>query len=217
MATPIVAQGTRIFIESARGAVQTVDAITKADPPVLTYQGADPADNSYLILRHMAGMGELEDSVHKVASVNTVANTLELKDQDSSLFGTFISGEMLPVTFGTELLLPTGFSTSGGEPQYANYMLLWDNIERQIFTHTSAVGIEIPLLFDPTDPTYQALYNLTRTAATLAVKFLFKSGVEMLAFGNFGGSGMPTASDTRSVMNSNFTISLISKPVYVLP
>ncbi len=217
MATPLVPQGTRIYIESARGSVQALSGITKADPPVVTYVGTDPANNDYLILKDMVGMTEFSDAVVKVANVNTGGNTFEAKDQDSTDFGTFSSGNMYPVTFGTELTLATGFSTSGGEPQYANYMYLWDRQERRIYTHNAAAGIELPVVFDPTDATYQYLYNLGRTGQDLAVKFLFSNGVEWLTFGNFGGGGMPSASDARSVMQVNFSINPSSKPWYVLP
>jgi hypothetical protein len=217
MPTPLVPQGTRIYIESLRGAAQAITGITKADPPVITYAGTDPVNGNYCILRNMIGMTQLEDAVVKVANVNGAANTFEAKDQDSTSFSTFVSGNLHTVEFGSELTIATGFSTSGGEPQYANYMLLWDDIERRKFTHVSAVGLDLPVLFDPSDPNYQMLYNLARTDATLAVKFLFKNGVEMLTFGNFGGSGMPSAGDSRSIMTANFSINPTSKPFYVLP
>ncbi len=217
MATPIVPQGTRIYLESVRGTVQALAGITKADPPVITYVGADPVNGDYMILTDMTGMTEFQDAVVKVANVNAGGNTFEAKDQDSTAFGTYASGNMYPVTFGTELTLATGFNTTGGEPQYATYMYLWDRQERRIYTHNAAAGIDLPVVFDPTDANYQYLYNLGRTGATLAVKFLFANGVEWLTFGNFGGGGMPSASDSRSVMQTTFSINPSSKPFYVLP
>lgn len=214
---PLVPQGTRIFIESARGADQAISAITKADPPVITYAGADPVNGTYAILKDVVGMSQFNDALIKVANVNAGSNTLEAKDQDSTLFSTFVSGNLAPVTLGAELTIATGFQPSGGEPQYTNYMLLWDDQERRKFTHVSAVGIDIPVIFDPADANYQYLYNLARTDATLAVKFLFKNGVEWLTFGNFGGAGMPSGGDGRSVMQAKFSINPVSKPWFVLP
>lgn len=217
MATPSILQGSRIYIESARGAAQALSAVTKADPPVLTYAGADPANNDYLILRDMLGMTQFNDAVVKVANVNAGGNTLEAKDQDSTLFGTFVSGNMYPVTFGSELTVAMGASFTGGDPQYTNYMLLWDDMERRKFTHTSAAGIDLPVMWDPTDTNFLYLYNLARTDSTLAVKIVLKSGVEILSFGNFGGSGQPTASDARTIMQATFSINPSTKPWYVLP
>ena len=217
MPTPIIGQGTRIYIESARGAVQVVSSITKADPPVVTYVGADPTNGDYMILKDVVGMSQMNDSVVKVANVSGAANTYECKDQDSTLFSTFTSGNMYPVTFGSELTIAMGMSFTGGEPQYTNYQLLWDDLERRKFSGVSAVGIDLPVMWDPTDSNYQYLYNLARTDSTLAVKIVFKSGVEMLAFGNFGGSGMPSSSDAKSVMQAKFSINPTSKPSYVLP
>lgn len=214
---PLIPQGTRIFIESSRGAAQAISAISKAKPPVITYAGVDPANGSYAILKDIVGMTQINDALVKVANVNTAANTFECKDQDSLLFSDFASGQVQPVVLGNELTIATGFSPSGGEPQYATYMLLWDDQERRKFTHTSAVGIDLPVVFDPADPNFQYLYNLARTDATLAVKFVFKNGVEWLTFGNFGGSGMPSGGDSRSVMEAKFSINPVSKPWFVLP
>ena len=217
MPTPSILQGARIYIESARGAVQALSAITKAAPPVITYAGADPSNNDYMIITGMTGMTQLNDAVVKVANVNGAGNTFEAKDQDSTNFGTFVSGNMYPVTFGSELTVAMGAAFTGGEPQYANYMLLWDDMERRKFTHASAAGIDLPVMWDPSDTNFQYLYNLARTDSTLAVKIVLKSGVEILSFGNFGGSGQPTSNDARSIMQASFSINPTTKPWYVLP
>lgn len=217
MATPNIFQGARIYIESARGAAQSISGITKAEPPVITYAGTDPANNDYLILRGMTGMTQFEDAIVKVANVDGTGNTFEAKDQDSSNFNTFVSGSMYPVTFGSELTIAMDAKFTGGDPQYATYMLLWDDIERRKYTHSSASGIDLPVLFDPTDTNFKYLYNLARTDATLAVKIVLKSGVEMLSFGNFGGSGTPTSNGAREIMQAQFSLSPTTKPWIVLP
>ena len=217
MASPNIFQGARIYIESSRGAVQALSGISKAEPPVITYAGADPSNNDYVILRDMVGMTQFEDAVVKVASVNAAGNTFEAKDQDSTNFSTFVSGNMYPVVFGSELTIAMDAQFSGGEPQYTNYMLLWDDTERRKFTHSSAAGIDLPVMFDPTDANFKYLYNLARTDSTLAVKIVLKSGVEMLSFGSFGGSGQPQSNGAREIMKSTFSLSPTTKPWYVLP
>jgi hypothetical protein len=217
MADARVAQGTRIFIESARGSAQALSGITKASPPVFTYSGTDPANGSYMIVKDMTGMTEFQDAIVKVANVDGVANTFEAKDQDSGDFGTFSAGNIFPVTFGTEITFATGYNTTGGEAQYTNYMLLWDRQERRKYTHNAASGIDIPCLFDPTDANWRYLYNLGRTGQTMAVKFLYSDGVEMVAFGDFGGGGLPSASDSRSVQTVTFSINPSTKPWFILP
>lgn len=217
MATPSILQGSRIYIESARGAVQTISGITKADPPVITYVGTDPANNDYAILTNLTGMTQMNDAVVKVANVSGAGNTFEAKDQDSTNFGTFAAGSMYPVVFGNELTIAMDASFTGGEPQYSNYMLLWDDIERRKFTHSSAAGIDLPVMWDPTDSNFNYLYNLARTDSTLAIKIVLKNGVEMLSFGGFGGSGQPQSSGAREIMKATFSLSPSTKPWYVLP
>lgn len=214
---PILAQGTRIFLESSRGAAQAISGITKAAPPVITYAGADPANNSYLILKDMTGMTEFQDAVIKVANVNGAGNTLEAKDQDSTNFGTFTAGNIYPVEFATEIQIATDFRPTGGESQFANYRLLHERIERRKFSHTSAAGIDVPVIWDPTDPTFKLLYEAGRTGQEMAIKLLFPNGVEMLTFGSIGGSGLPNGGDATKVMEASFSINSASKAWYVLP
>ena len=212
----IIPEGTRIFLQDSISAEQSLTAVSEADPAVMTYEGADPANGSYVLLQKMSGMGDFDGSVIKVANVNAAGKTFEAKDQDSSDYGTFISGAFQPVTFNNELMIPTGFSTSGGEAQFANYNLLWSKKERQVFTHLSAVSMALPVLFDPADPNHKLLTALAKKGSPLAVKLVFPVGIEMLCYGSVGGSGLPKV-QARNVTTSDFSLSPIGELTYVLP
>lgn len=80
-------------------AAQDITAISKANPGVLTYSGADTfsaADR--VLLTGIGGMTELNNRVVRVGTVNTGANTLTLTDTisgsniDTSGFTTYTSG-----------------------------------------------------------------------------------------------------------------------------
>jgi hypothetical protein len=77
---------------------QSVTAITKANPAVLTYSGSDTYSNGdRVILYGISGMSELNNREFIVANVNTAANTFELHDTsgnavDSSTYTTYTSG-----------------------------------------------------------------------------------------------------------------------------
>ena len=72
--------------------------ITKANPGVLTYTGADPANGDWMYLSGVAGMTQLNGRYVKVKNVNAGANTFELSDIhgganiDTSGFGAYTSG-----------------------------------------------------------------------------------------------------------------------------
>lgn len=209
--------GTRIFMQSAIGAAQVIDAISKASPAVVTYQGADPANGNYVALTDMFGMTEFEESLVKVANVNAATNTFEAEDQNSLGYGTFTSGSMQVVTIDTELGDGTGFTINGFEQQFAEYNLLRDRITRRIPTTVSAGGIELPMLWDPTTAVAQAILTAADTGARRGFKVLFPDGLEMLFFGYIGASGLPRAEGNNSVMMTNVNISMATRPRYVLP
>jgi len=209
--------GSRIYMQSAIAAEQALSAISKASPGVVTYVGTDPSNDTYMALTDMQGMTELEDALVKVASVDAAANTFELADQNTTGYGTFVSGNMAPVTLATEIQVATGFSMSGGEQQFADYALLWDKVSRKMPTTQSAAQVELPCIWDPTDVGMIALKQAADTAAKTAFKIVLPSGVEILFYGYVGSSGLPTASDINSIMTTNVSITLATRPRYILP
>lgn len=217
MGTARTPAGTRLFMQSAIGAKQAISAITKANPAVVTYAGADPSNGNYAALVDMFGMTEFEDALVKVAGVDTGANTFQAEDQDSSGFGTFSAGNLQIVTMATEISDGTGFTINGFDQQFSEYNLLRDRITRKIPTVVSSGSIEIPMLWDPTDATSQAIRLAADTAAKLGFKVLFPDGLEMLFFGYIGASGMPKVDNNNSVIMTSISISMATRPRYVLP
>lgn len=217
MGTARTPAGTRLFMQSAIAAKQAVTAITKAAPPVVTYSGADPADGNYIALVDMFGMTEFEEALVKAINVNSAGNTFEAEDQDSSGYGTFTAGNMQVVTMATEIGDGTGLTISGFEQQFAEYTLLRDRITRRIPTVVSAGSVNIPMLWDPTDATSQAILAAADTGARRGFKILFPDGLEMLFFGYIGASGLPNISDNNSVIQTNISVSMATRPRYVLP
>lgn len=209
--------GTRIYIQSAIAAAQAVSGISKANPAVVTYSGTDPADTNYIALTNMQGMTELEDSLVKAANVNTTANTFEAEDQDSSNYGTFVSGSMQVVTLATELQVATGFTISGGEQEFAEYTYLWDRIRRKHPTQKTGMDVQLPMIWDPNDAGSQALLAASDATAKRGFKILFPDGLEMLFFGYVGASGLPNAQDANSIMQTTATIVAASRVRYVFP
>ena len=218
MGTARTPAGTRIFMQSAdAGAKQAITAISTADPAVITYAGADPANATYMAMVDLFGMTEFEDALVKVSAVNTVANTFEAEDQSSVGYGAFVSGNIQPIIMALEMSDATGFSISGFEQQFASYGLLRDRITRQRPTVVSPGTVTIPHLWDPTTAATKAIIAAADTAKKLGFKILFPDGLEVLFFGYIGASGLPTVQDINTVMETQITVSIASRPRYVLP
>lgn len=72
---------------------QNVTAVTKANPAVLTYSGADTyANGDRVIAATVGGMTQLNNREFTVANVNAGANTFELSGVNSTNYGTYTSG-----------------------------------------------------------------------------------------------------------------------------
>ncbi|UXY13864.1 phage tail protein [Chitiniphilus purpureus] len=217
MSNVYIPAGSRIFMQSAIGAAQTITGISAAKPPVVTHSGTDPANGDYVVLTNVFGMGQFEDALTKVANVNAAANTFEMLDQDATGYPAFVSGQFQVVTLGTEISTASGFMMDGGEQQFAEYNLLWDKMTRRIPSTQSPVDTRIPCIWDPFDPSSQALRNAGDTGRKLAFKILLPSGLEILFSGYVGASGLPSAQNINEVMQTTASISMASKPRYIKP
>lgn len=219
MATVRTPSGTRIYMASAAaGTKQTITGITKANPGVLTYSGADNfTAGNYAAITDVYGMTELEDALVKIGTVDTGANTFVLEDQNTTGYGTFSAGNVAPVTIDIEIATATGFTISGGEQQFAEYTLLWDKITRKMPTTKAGMTIEIPSLWDPADTASAAVLAASDASEKRAFKIVMPDGLEMLFFGYIASSGLPNVQDINSVMQTTFTISAASRVRYIIP
>ncbi len=217
MATPRTPSGIRLYMQSAIGSTQVVSGISKANPAVVTYVGADPSNGNYVALFDMQGMTEFNDALVKVSAVDTGANTFAAEDQSSTGYGTFISGNMAVVTLGTEIQVATGFSMSGGEQQFAEYGLLWDTVMRKMPTSQSGAQVDLPCIWDPSDAGMIAIRQAADTKQKTAFKIVTSDGLEMLFYGYIGAAGLPKADSINSIMTTSVTITLATKPRYVIP
>ena len=217
MGTARTPAGTRIYMQSAISSAQVLSGISKAAQAVVTYVGTDPVAGNYAALIDQFGMTEFEDALVKVGTVDSALNTFVAEDQDSSGYGTFASGNMKVVTMALEIGDGTGFTITGFDQQFAEYNLLRDRITRKIPTTVSAGGIDIPMLWDPTDATAKAIRVAADTSAKLGFKVVFPDGLEMLFFGYIGASGMPKVDNNNSIIMTNVSISMATRPRYVLP
>lgn len=77
---------------------QDISGITKANPAVVTYVGADNyANGNEIYISSVAGMTQVNGKFYKVANVNTGTNTFEIQDVDgnnidSTAYSTYTSG-----------------------------------------------------------------------------------------------------------------------------
>jgi hypothetical protein len=75
------------------GATNSISGITKANPAVVTYTGADNVINGDTVyISGVVGMTEVNGNSYTVANLNTGANTFELQGINSTGYTTYTSG-----------------------------------------------------------------------------------------------------------------------------
>lgn len=101
-------------VRKALDATQPITAITKANPAVVTYSGADNFVNGdKVFITGVIGMVEINDEEYTVANVNVGANTFELSGINSTSFSTYSSGGTVQKVISS----PAPFLTTGNFPR----------------------------------------------------------------------------------------------------
>lgn len=89
--------------------ISVVTNITAANPPVVTYSGADIWTNNDVVSIHdVIGMTEINGEMGTVANLNTTANTFELSGVDASAFTAYSSGGVVLSGLSVGTFGPTG-------------------------------------------------------------------------------------------------------------
>lgn len=183
---PTVNYWTKVAVDLGTiGSAQVIDAITKASPGVLTYQGADPSNGTYWLLEAQ-GMREVHNRIVRVANVDAGANTFELESLNTTGFTTFSSGNMYPVTFGSSLQTLLDFSAEGGEAELDDQSTIHDDIQVLVPVRFSATTYRTTSLWDPSDAGLVAANLASDTKAQRAIRFGFSGGAKHAFYGYVG-------------------------------
>jgi hypothetical protein len=180
-------------------AAQAITGITKANPAVVTYVGADPTSGDYIKITGVVGMIEVNDQVFRVANVVGGSNTLELEDIDSTAYGTFVSGNMYPIEFGVSMTTVQDVNSGGGEFQFTDITTIHDALQKRIPTVSSPFTMGLGCLFKPSDAAHIELGKANRTKTTRAIRVRWATGDTACWLAYVGASGIPTGSAQQVV------------------
>ncbi len=196
---------TQIDIETARTAAQAITAVSKANPAVVTYAGADPANGDYVAILNSEGMVEINDQVFRIVGVDTGANTFQLEGIDSTAFGTFVSGNFAVLTFGASMTTVQDVNSGGGEFQFADLTTIHDTRQKRAPTTASPFTLQLGCLFDAGDAAHVRLEALNDTKSVAGIRVRWPSGEKAVWLAYVGASGIPTGSAQGPVKtNVNF-------------
>jgi hypothetical protein len=193
------------------GALQVISSITKANPAVVTYVGADPVNGDYILIRDVVGMTEVNDQIFRVANVVGGSNTLELEDVDSTNFTTFVSGNMSPVSWDASMTTVQDVNSGGGEFQFTDITTIHDALQKRIPTVASPFTMQLGCLFKPGDAAHIELEEANDTKTTRGIRVRFATGDVAAWTAYVGASGIPTGS-AQQVVKTNVSFEGQGKP-----
>lgn len=192
MANPIFWTNVGVDVQTALAAAVTVSAITKASTGVATYTGVVHPANGDVIYLNATGMTQVNDRPFRIANVNTTNKTFELEGEDTTNYGTFISGNYQIITFGASFATVQNINVSGGGYEKADITTIHDEIRKQAPTVTQPMTLSMTNFFDPSDPGWAECNKAYKAKAKRAIRLRFGTGAKMLLIGYAGASGVPT-------------------------
>lgn len=200
-----------VAMQSALAAADTISAITKANPAVVTATAHGLSNGTYVLLS-VQGMWQLDKKVVRVA--NQTANTFECEGVDSTLYETFSSGTAEAITFGTTLTSIATISASGGDFDFIDTSTIHSNVKSQIPGQANPLTYSFDNLWDMSDTAQLAMKAASDGQAERAFKFTFGSGGPIMVFAGYCGyAGAPTG-NAQDKITSPAVITAFGTPTY---
>lgn len=216
MATVRKWSGVAIAMQSALGTAKTITAIAKSTTATVTATH-DFSAGDYVVFS-VLGMSELNGRVFRVLSINTTVSFVIEGTGSASLdttnFGTFTSGSVQKITFGTTISTATSMSASGGDFDFIDTTTIHDLVKSQTPGTANPLSYSFDNIWDVSDSGQIAMKSASDAQAQRAFKITFGSGGPIMVFNGYVGfTGAPTGSAQDKVV-SPATITAFGSPTY---
>lgn len=208
MATATKWSNIQIAVQSALAAADTITAITKANPGVVSSTAHGMANGTYAKLA-VQGMFQLDGRVVRVA--NQTTNDWELEGVNTTALDTFTSGSSEAITFGTSLNTAVSISASGGDFDFIDVTTIHDNVKKQIPGLANPATFSFESIWDVSDAGLVALKAASDAQSQLAIKFTFANGQILVFTGYVGCTLLPTGS-AQEVVKTSVVITMFGRP-----
>lgn len=216
MATVRKWSGVAVAMQSALGANKTITAIAKGATATVTVTH-DFSAGDYVVFT-VQGMNELNGRVFRVLSVSTtVSFVIEgagSASLDTTNFGTFSSGTVNKITFGTSITSATSMSASGGDFDFIDTTTIHDLVKTQVPGTANALSYTFDNLWDASDAGQIAMKVASDAQSQRAFKFTFGTGGPIMVMNGYVGfTGAPTGNAQDKVV-SPATVTAFGAPTY---
>lgn len=208
MTTVVKWSGVQVAIQSALAAADTISAITKANPGVVTATAHGLNNGDYVKLT-VQGMYQVDSRIFRVA--NKTTDTFELEGENTTAYDTFSSGTAEAITFGTTMSTASGLQASGGDFDFIDVTTIHDNVKKQV-PGTAAAGVyTFENLWDPSDTALVALKAASDNQAQRSIRITFAGGQKVLFNSYVGCTLLPTGNAQDKVV-TQATLTMFGRP-----
>ena len=197
-----------VSVQSALAATKTITAITKASPGVCSSTTHGYSNGDYVLLT-VQGMYQVNYRVFRVASV--AADTFALEGEDSTNYGTFVSGTAAKITFGTSLATLTSINASGGDFDFIDTTTIHDNIKTQVPGLPNPATYTFDSFWDPSDAGLVSLKSASDSQAQRAILFAFANG-QKFTFNAYVGCSLSPTGSAQDLIKTSVVFTALGGP-----
>jgi hypothetical protein len=173
--TYVIGRGVRVEVGTTEGSAKTVSEVTAADPPVATSTAHGLTVKSIGYFATATGMPQLEGQAVRFSAVTT--NDLTLEDLDTTNYGDFTAGTLVPITAWSTLTSSTGSNKSGGDANPLDITVLLDEINQSVQGPLSAELVTFSGRAETIAAgALQAVREAARSAGYLVFRITLKDG-----------------------------------------
>lgn len=193
-----------VFMESAIGAEVAASAISKASEGVMTTGAAHGITTGDYVLVKAQGMTEVNGRIFRAKAAS--GSSLTLEGENTTNYGTFTSGTVQKITFGTTISTLTSVSGNGGTFETIDTTLIHDKAKSSIPGLASATEYTFESVWDVSDAGLIAAKQASSTKAQKAFMIVFSNGQRVVFYGYIGAQLIPGGS-TGGMVTTSVTIS----------
>lgn len=204
-------RNVRVEIASTYGLSKVVTGVSKASPGVATSAAHGLANASIGYFDSVIGMTELDGQVCCVA--NQATGTFELQALDTSTYGTFTSGNFIPVTAWKTLSQATSYEIGGGDADKLDSTTLLDTVKQEESGMLAAQTVTFNAFSDPQADAFAQIRKDAKAGSYTVFRITFPNGERRIFRGQ---PSLPGESVQLSALaTSGFSVSVKRDVIYL--
>lgn len=201
----------RVEIAATYGTAKTVTAVTKAQPPVVTSATHGLTEGTIGYFETAEGMDEILGQAVSVDA--TAANTFNAEGLDSTSYGTFTAGTVVPVASWLTLSSATSYEIPEGSSEDLNRTTLLDRKTQEEAGLLAAQKVQLSKFSDMQLPALALVRAAARNSGYITVRITLSNGERRVFRGQ---PGLPGESlSVGALATSGFGIKVIGEILFL--